>query len=184
MVSPMTPLTTERLVLRAPSLSDLDAFHALWSDSGVTKHIKRHPHTTLAESEKRLERTLARNASGDIVSWIVTEPNGPMLGFVGLCRFVPEHRRAEVAYELLPTHWGKGYVREALLAVVDHAFDTLMLHRLEGHADVDNARSIRVLEQCGFSHEARIRENYWFDGRFHDTVIYGRVSNDHDPEES
>lgn len=180
----MTLLTTERLVLRPPALSDLDAFHALWSDSAVTKHIKRHPHTTLAESETRLSRTLARHASGDIASWVFTHAGGPMLGFVGLCRFVKEHRRAEVVYELLPTHWGKGYVREALLEVVDHAFDTLMLHRLEGHADVDNARSIRVLEQCGFSHEARIRENFLFDGRFHDTVIYGRVANDHDPEEA
>ena len=146
MVASMTSLKTSRLVLRPPAFSDIEAFHALWSDSAVTKHIKRHPHTTRTQSEARLERMLERHAAGDIKSWVFTEPEGPMLGFVGLCRFVPEHRRAEVAYELLPTHWGKGYVREALLEVVDHAFDTLMLHRLEGHADVDNARSIRVLE--------------------------------------
>ena len=108
------------------------------------------------------------------MTWVITDKaDGPMLGLVGLCRFVHEHRRAEVAYELLPEYRGRGLVSEAVDRVVEYAFTGLGLHRVEGHADPANTKSVRVLERCGFSREGLLRENYLFGGKFYDTVIFG-----------
>lgn len=57
---------------------------------------------------------------------------------VGCCsvhHFDWGHRRAEVGYILRRSHGGRGMMHEALVAVVDLAFDRLALHRLEAVLD-------------------------------------------------
>jgi ribosomal-protein-alanine N-acetyltransferase len=152
---------------------DIEVVHELWSSIAV----KRHPLRSREESEARLTRTLASIEAGELASWAVTEPpSESALGFVGLCRFERTHQRAEVAYELLPKHWGKGLASRALACVVRHGFETLALHRLEGHVEPDNVRSMRVLERVGFVREGLLRENYFAHGVFHDTVVYGKIA--------
>jgi ribosomal-protein-alanine N-acetyltransferase len=59
--------------------------------------------------------------------------------------------------------------------VVRHAFEDLRLHRIEGHVDPDNARSIGVLERTSFLREGVLRGNFLFNGTYYDTVIYART---------
>jgi len=168
-------LHTSRFVLRPVTIDDLEVFHRLWTNSETAALIKRHPHRSHPQSEERLQKLLLRQDRGELMTWAITA-GGPMMGYVGLCRFVPEHRRAEVSYESEPAHRGRGVVAEALEALVGYAFGTLGLHRLEGHVDPDNAPSMRVLERCQFVREGLMRQNYAYDGVFYDTVIYGRLT--------
>jgi [ribosomal protein S5]-alanine N-acetyltransferase len=167
-------LRTERLLLRPTALSDLDAFHALFCNATMSKFTHRAPFGSLQESEEFLRKLLAL----EDMTWAITEDAGrPMLGFVGLCRFHHAHRRCEVAYELRSEHWGKGLVTEALVRVVAFAFETLGMHRLEGHTDAANLKSVRLLKRCGFRQEGLLLQHRLYDGAFHDTVIYARLAN-------
>lgn len=56
-------------------------------------------------------------------------------------------------------HWGRGLATEATTAVRDLAFDTLKLDRLIALIDPANARSIRVAEKIGMSHEADVMQH-------------------------
>ena len=170
-----TELHTERLDLRPISWADLGAYHALVSNASVATLIKRPGHASPRESEARLRRVLFEQEEGKLMTWAITmRLHDTMIGFVGLCRFVPSHARAEVSYELLEEHWGHGLTSEALERLVRHAFEHLGLHRLEGHVNPDNAQSIRVLERTAFVREGLLRGNYFFDGTYYDTAIYGR----------
>jgi ribosomal-protein-alanine N-acetyltransferase len=170
-------LQTERLVLRSISEADVDAYHALMSNASVATLTKRPAHASMRESETRLRRVLLEQEQGKLMAWAITaRGDDAMIGLVGLCRFAPHHRRAEVSYELLQAHWGRGKASEALDRVVRHAFADLGLHRVEGHVDPDNAPSMRVLERTSFVREGVLRENFRFDGRYFDTAIYGRMS--------
>lgn len=167
---------TERLILRPIASTDLGAYHALMSSASAATLIKRSAHASLRESEARLRSGLLEHEEGKLMTWaIARRGDDTMIGFVGLCRFVPNHRCAEVSYELLQEHWGQGLASEALARVVRHAFEDLDLHRLEGHVDPGNARSVRVLERTSFVREGVLRGNYLFDGSYYDTVIYGRT---------
>lgn len=48
---------------------------------------------------------------------------------------------------------GKGYAREAVGEVLDRAFTTLSLHRVEANIVPENARSIALAKACGFRYE-------------------------------
>ncbi len=167
-------LRTERLVLRPLRADDLEPLHSLWSDASSSLVQKRRALSTLEESRTKLEAVLAGTISK---GWaIVPDGSATLAGVAGLVRFEAAHRRAEVFYELLPEHRGKGLVGEALERIVKHGFDDLGLHRLEGHADVANTKSIAVLERARFLREGVLKENYLFDGVFYDTVVYARLA--------
>ncbi|HEX6057465.1 MAG TPA: GNAT family protein [Gemmatimonadaceae bacterium] len=85
----------------------------------------------------------------------------------------PPHRRAEVGYALARAAWGRGYVAEALHAMIGFAFETLALHRLEADVDPRNERSIRALLREGFEREGYLRERYHVSGEVQDAVLFG-----------
>ena len=62
---------------------------------------------------------------------------------------VEQNDRAEIGYSLGREHWGKGYMHEALTALVEFAFGEMDLRRLEADTDPRNAPSIRALERLG-----------------------------------
>jgi RimJ/RimL family protein N-acetyltransferase len=71
-------------------------------------------------------------------------------------------------------HEGKGYVTEAVNAVVKMLFEELNAQRLRIETDDTNVRSIGVAERCGFVKEGHIRENKKnHDGTYSGTLYYG-----------
>ena len=72
----------------------------------------------------------------------------------------------EVAYELAPRAWGRGYATEAARALVDYGFGEIGLLRIVALIVPDNARSRRVAEKCAMTLEGP--------GRFYglDLVVY------------
>ncbi|MGG4094275.1 GNAT family N-acetyltransferase [Paenibacillus lautus] len=60
---------------------------------------------------------------------------------------------AHVGYKLAQAHTGKGYMTEALGAVVAYCFDTLELHRLEANIMPRNKASLNVVRRLGFYEE-------------------------------
>jgi ribosomal-protein-alanine N-acetyltransferase len=77
---------------------------------------------------------------------------------------------------LHPKHWNKGLMKEAVKAVVDHGFNIIKLHSIEGHINPVNLVSGIVLEKCGFTREAYFRENFYFRGKFFDSAVYCRLA--------
>ena len=61
---------------------------------------------------------------------------------------------------------------EVVPAILDFAFTTLKLHRVEADVDPRNARSIRLLESAGFVREGYLRERYFLNDERQDAVLY------------
>ena len=61
--------------------------------------------------------------------------------------------------------WGHGYGSEATALMVDHAFQSLGLHRVALSVFAFNERAIRAYDRVGFTVEGRSREAIWRDGR-------------------
>ena len=91
------------------------------------------------------------------------------------------HQRAEIGFALRQTHWSKGLGTEAVGAVIEFAFETLNLHRLEADADPRNERSLRLLERFGFEREGCLRERYYVNGERQDAVILGLLRSNWKP---
>ncbi|GAB4190302.1 MAG: GNAT family N-acetyltransferase [Roseiflexaceae bacterium] len=81
-----------------------------------------------------------------------------------------------LGYKIDQQAGGKGYMTEAVRAVVGYAFDTLRLHRVEANIMPRNTRSLRVVEKLGFEHEGLSRAYLKINGVWEDHLHYVLLS--------
>jgi ribosomal-protein-alanine N-acetyltransferase len=167
-------ITTERLRIRWLTAADVPALFAVFGDAEVCRYWSRPPMPDVVAAEALLREIEAYFASRSLFQWGIAErETDAVIGTCTLASLSEEHRRAEVGFALARRAWGRGYLAEALPALLAFAFDTLGLHRIEADADPRNARSIRVLERAGFQREGLMRERYHLEGEIQDAFIYG-----------
>jgi RimJ/RimL family protein N-acetyltransferase len=139
-------IETDRLRLRAPALSDFDAWAEIFTGpAGLHLGGPFDRDDAFTEFAATCGLWLLRGHG----LWTV-EPKaaGEVLGFV-LIGFEPGDQEPELGYLFRSGAEGQGYASEAALALRDHAFLTLDLDRLVSYIDSDNLRSIRVAERLG-----------------------------------
>ena len=71
--------------------------------------------------------------------------------------------------------WRKGIISEALKAVICFGFDEIKLHFIGANINSAN-RSRQILLKHGFEKEAYFKEDYYFQGKFLDSEIYGLIN--------
>lgn len=167
-------IETERLRLRWLTAADVPALFAIFGDAEVCRYWSSPPMPDIAAAEALLREIEACFAARSLFQWGIAERDSDaVIGTCTLASLSAEHRRAEVGFALARSAWGRGYLAEALPALLAFAFDTLGLHRIEADVDPRNARSIRVLERVGFQREGYMRERYHLSGEIQDAVMYG-----------
>lgn len=78
---------------------------------------------------------------------------------------------AYLGYKIDQAHQGKGLMFEALQALVQHAFETMTLHRIMANYIPTNERSARVLRRLGFVVEGYARDYLFIAGAWRDHVL-------------
>jgi RimJ/RimL family protein N-acetyltransferase len=169
-----TELRTPRLKLRWMDERDTDAHYAVFSDPAVTRYWSSEPWTDIGFAVRAIARIGAAYADGSELRFALERlDTGEMIGNCALHHFVEASRRCELGYAVGSAHWGKGYVSEALRALLAYGFVTLDLNRVEADIDPRNDASARVLEKLGFRREGFMPERWIVHGEAADTVNYG-----------
>ena len=101
--------------------------------------------------------------------------NHEMIGDVYLLTLREKPDQAEIGFTLARGHWGRGYATEAVLRVLEYAFETLGKHRVMASALCDNTRSIALLERIDMKREGRLRQSAWFEGGWADECGYAML---------
>lgn len=181
------PIATRRLLLRTPSLADLDALVERRNDPAVAEYQdwllpfeRESGQELLAGAE-----AMAGPERGDwwMVSVVEREhPSEPPLGDLGL--FISEDGRvATIGYTFAVANHGRGYATEAVEALLDYLFDTAGILRVTASLHPDNTASARVLERNGFEFEGHSRASHWrgdgADAVNSDAWYYGLNHDDH-----
>ena len=147
----MTPLLTDRLILRPFTVDDAPFILRLLNEPSFIENITDKGVRTLAQAADYLNQgPLASYASHGHGLWLVQHRiTGSPMGICGLIRRegLPE---IDLGYALVPEFWGLGYAREAAEACVAWGHDTLGLRGLLAIVSPGNASSIRLLEALGF----------------------------------
>ena len=167
-------ITTPRVVLRWISEDDIDGLYEVFSDPQVMRYWSTTPLQN-REAAAALQREIAEgNESNIMFKWgLALRDSNLVIGTSTLFNLNLDNGRAELGYAMGRVHWGKGYMNEALQALVSHAFEVMNLRRLEADVDPRNAASIRTLERLGFQREGFLRERWHVNGEIQDALFYG-----------
>ena len=178
-LDPFPTLQTERLTLRAFTIDDAPQLFLIRSSPLAMQYMDSTPFTELAQAEKFTLEKIKDRTEKKGISWAITlKGNDKLIGDIAYWSISAKNHRAEVGYSLLPQHWGKGYMSEALRAVIDWGFEKLALHSIEADINPHNTASRKLLLKMGFKKEGYFNEDYYFDGKFLDSELYGLLKPD------
>ena len=177
-------IETERLTLREPVMADFREWAALrelsadfltpWEPAWAPDHLSRKGFTNRVYWAQRAI------AGGTAVPLFLIRREGPVLvGAITLDNI----RRGPALSGTLGYWTGQpfarqGYMREAIDAVVHHAYMRLDLSRIEAACLPENRASRGLLEKCGFKYEGVAQSYLQIDGRWRTHVLYAALRPD------
>ena len=147
-------IETERLILRPWRESDVEDFYEYARVDGVGQMAGWLPHKDMEESRQILSMfidekktfALELKESGKVIGSIGLETRDADLG-------IPEYLQGrEIGYVLNKDYWGRGLMPEAVKAVIGYCFEKLNFDWLTCGHFIQNDRSRRVIEKCGFTY--------------------------------
>ena len=145
--TPFPILTTERLTLRQLVINDEQEIFTLRSDSEINKYLDRQISNTIDDARNFIS-TIIKNDSS---YWAITlSDKNILVGTISLFGFSDENYRCEIGFELLTNFQGQGIMKEAVEKVIDYAFNTIKLNKIEAFLHKDNLSSIKLLEKFSF----------------------------------
>ena len=153
-------LETERLILRAWEITDLDDFFEYASINGVGEKAGWEHHKSKDESLEILKMFIDEKK----VFAIVLKENQKGIGSIGIeeCRQDLDKNLEnllgrELGYVLSKDYWNKGIMTEAVSKVIEYCFKILKLNYLIATCFNYNIASKRVLEKLNFKYYKDIK---------------------------
>jgi ribosomal-protein-alanine N-acetyltransferase len=177
-------IEAERLTLRPPMHSDFRAWTALrhesrdflvpWEPTWAPDHLTRKAFTNRVYWA---QRSIANGTAMPV--FIFRRSDDALVGAITL-----DHIKRGPAQSGITGYWigapfaRQGYMREAIQAVVHHAFTVMDLSRIEAGCLPENTASRRLLEQCGYKYEGVAQSYLQINGRWRNHVLYANLRHD------
>lgn len=175
----IAPIESPRLTLRPVLAADLPDLLEVNGDPQVTRFLPYDTWQSLDDGAAWLSRmdTLAGSGTGRQLV-LVRRADSTVIGSMLLFRFDEASARVELGYVLGRSHWGQGWMREAIDALCAQAFGPMGIRRIEAEVNPANRASCRLLRDAGFVLEGTLRERWVAKGAAYDTHVFGMLADD------
>ncbi|MBV8253302.1 MAG: GNAT family N-acetyltransferase [Chitinophaga sp.] len=172
-------LSTEHLTLEPVSMSMLEDIFFIFNDPSVVRFYHVHPMANRGKAMERIQQyqRIFRDKTG--IRWaIIPKGTHHVAGTIGI-NSMDSSNKCSVSYDLSNNWWKRGYMEEAMAAVLAYAFGVLDINRVQAEVMKDNTDSCELLEQLGFVKEGLLREWQYWDGRYDDIYMYGLLQREY-----
>ena len=175
----MLSLQGFRTRIQAPEAADEEAFLSAMRDSVGLHHpwvSAPRDHAGWQRYMKRLERDneagfLVKRIHDNVICGVI---NLNIITYEALCS-------AYISYFAVAEQAEKGYMKEGMLQVIQHAFADLGLHRIEANIQPDNLASIALVQSTGFKYEGFSPRLLKINGKWRDHERWAILA-DEEPE--
>ena len=146
-------IKSRRLELKCLGLDDLEGVYAYAKDPELARNTSWYAHENSKETRQFIEHVLDRHQTeiGAVhIVWAIRLQGS--LKTIGTLSLVQDNDiEAHVDYALARKHWRRGYMTEALRAVIAWTFTQLpILEKINSGCLSRNIASVKVLEKVGF----------------------------------
>lgn len=124
-------------------------------------------------------RAIEDHGRGTVLRWVLRLRAAPerVIGRINYTQIARgPFQSCMLGYAIDHAHEGRGLMREALEATIEHVFAVLKLHRIQANYVPGNVRSGRLLERLGFVREGLAKDYLFIDGAWRDHVLAARLN--------
>jgi RimJ/RimL family protein N-acetyltransferase len=168
----------KQVVLRELRASDAASLFAMLTTEEVARFISPPP-TTVEGFERFIAWTLRQRSAGTYACFAVTlQGFDTAIGIFQLRESEPGFGTAEWGFAVGSAFWGTGVFQQGAELMLEFAFNTVGVHRLEARAAVRNGRGNGALLKMGAVQEGILRRSFQKNGDYLDQVLYAIVEDD------
>ncbi len=169
--------TGTNLTLRAITRADLPRYVAWLNDPEVIEHLSLFLPMNIDDETEWYE---AQRKNASVQNFAIETKAGKHIGSVGLMNINQRVQSAELGIVIgEKSEWGKGYGQEAILLLLEYAFNTLNLNRVYLRVDTNHPGAIKCYQRCGFVTEGEMRQVEFRAGQFINQYLMSVLRREH-----
>jgi RimJ/RimL family protein N-acetyltransferase len=169
-------ITGKHVILRGLEREDLKLMHKWLNDEEVMAWARSQPDNIapMESIEKDFEQDLKGENSQRRTYIVIDRKSSKPVGWAAIRWWRLHSTTGGIGLVIAEKELrGKGLGTEATRLLVDLAFDQLNMHKVELFTRSDNEAALKAVKSCGFKLEGRLRETVYFDGKYHDGLMFG-----------
>jgi [ribosomal protein S5]-alanine N-acetyltransferase len=171
-------LTNKQVVLRELRASDAPSLFAMLTTEEVARFISPPP-TTVEGFERFIAWTLRQRAAGTYACFAVTlQGFDTAIGIFQIRESESGFGTAEWGFAIGSAFWGTGVFQASAELLLEFAFNTIGVHRLEARAAVLNGRGNGALRKIGAMQEGILRKSFLRNGEYLDQALWSILDED------
>ena len=152
-------LETGRLFLKNISSEDRDFVLAQFSNDEVNKYLFDAEPTTDIQSADEIIQFYNQQEQRNQHRWvIIRKDDGAKLGTCGFHCWDKSTSCCDIGYDIFPDFWNKGYMSEAMQAILIFAKDEMNIKKINAHIYIENDKSIKLAEKFGFIYHGQMKD--------------------------
>jgi RimJ/RimL family protein N-acetyltransferase len=157
-----------RVTLRPLKEDDAPRLTKWINDPKVTQFVTAYLPTMEVEEREWIKSLTTRKTTNIVVMLVV---DGVPIGTMGIHGIDYRHGIATTGALIgEPDYWGKGYGSEAKMLLLEYAFNTLNLRKINSEVIAYNERSTQYSLKCGYKIEGRRRLEHYAKGEYWDVI--------------
>jgi ribosomal-protein-alanine N-acetyltransferase len=171
-------ITGTTVTLRELELHDAPALVTMITTEEVQRFVSPPP-TTIEGFERLIAWAKNERRQGKHACFgVIPAGMSSVVGIFQLRSLEPGFGTAEWGFMMSSAFWGTGLFTESARLILDFAFETLEVHRLEARAAVANGRGNGALRKLGAMQEGILRRSFLKNGRHIDQVLWSILAED------
>jgi diamine N-acetyltransferase len=175
----------KRTRLRGIEREDVPRFVEWFNDPEVVQGISLVVPLSMAQEQNWFDNLRGKPLEEHPLGIEIQTPAGwTLIGDISLMNIDWKDRLAEVGIVIGDKrYWSQGYGRDAMVLMLRHAFYRLGLNRVYLRVYETNPRAIHSYEKAGFTHEGRMRQARFQEGKFIDVLLMSALRSEwQDPD--
>ncbi len=173
-------IETERLLLKELNPGITDRLFTSYDDEDIAAFLGLTTENELEIEKSNFSKGLTSYRSSFKTFLLVEKATGNVIGRAGFHTWYEQHSRAEIGYSIYDeADMGKGYMKEALNAIIHIGFTDMGLNRIEAFVGTGNVPSLKLMKGLGFVQEGILRSHYFKNNRIEDSVCFSLLQSEY-----
>jgi len=163
---------TDRLFLKNISSEDIDFIYMHFSNNEVTQYLFDAEPLTDIQGADEIIKFYLQPEPRNLHRWIlVKKDDGVKIGTCGFHCWNHSIGCCDIGYDLFPDFWSKGYMYEAIQAVIAFAKNEMNIKKINACIYTENVKSIKLAEKCGFIFTGQMKDEIFRDNAYPHKIL-------------
>lgn len=170
----MKIIETPRLLIRSINITEFNDVFKNYDQDDAMRFFGYTTEEQFLTEKKKYEGGLTTYRTSLVFFHLIEKQSSRVIGDCAFHNYYPQHARSEIGYAMRDEEFkNKGYMKEALMPIIDYGFNDMKLNCIEALISPNNTPSLKLVKHYGFTEEGRLRGHYCKNDVTEDSLVFG-----------